>query len=211
VGACCVSWPDSEEGVRSLRRQISASGAHYLALGGSPVRRDLSTEKVTAWCPGAPELVSPDEGDGAPLLVRLGTTVEVTPRPVARRRFGRFTLQPIAYASTEELAAGIRALGDPNLAAVVRLVGNSRINQHIDLNDLRERLAPEFLSLDIIDESRPNLEDLSAHTYPELSVAGKFVGVVRAEMERATNDEARRRVGAALRLGLALLEGRRPS
>jgi hypothetical protein len=211
VGACYVQWPDSDDGVRALRRQIAASGTHYLALGGSPVRRDVSADRVTAWCAGAPELVSPEEGEGAPLLVTLEGAVEVTAKPVARRRFGRFTLQPVAYANTEELAGAIRALGDPNLAAVVRLVGTSRVNQHIDLYELRNRLAREFLSLDIVDESRPNVEDLSAGVYPELSVAGKFVGVVRAELERAASDESRRCAGAALRLGLALLEGRRSS
>jgi hypothetical protein len=211
AAACYVQWPETDETVRSLRRQIAASGAQYLALGGSTVRRDLSTEKVAAWCPGSPELVAAEEGEGAPLFVRLDGSPEVAPKPLARRRFGRFTLQPVAYASTEELAGAIRALGEPNLAAVVTLTGVVRINQYIDVAELRERLAREFLALDIVDTSRPNLEDLDAAAYPELSVAGKFVSVVRAEMERATNDESRRRAGVALRLGLSLLEGQRPS
>jgi hypothetical protein len=155
--------------------------------------------------------VAAEEGEGAPLFVRLDGSPEVAPKPLARRRFGRFTLQPVAYASTEELAGAIRALGEPNLAAVVTLTGVVRINQYIDVAELRERLAREFLALDIVDTSRPNLEDLDAAAYPELSVAGKFVSVVRAEMERATNDESRRRAGVALRLGLSLLEGQRPS
>ncbi|MGQ0570757.1 MAG: hypothetical protein ACT4P5_14715 [Armatimonadota bacterium] len=211
IGACSLAWPETQDGMKALRRQIAASKATYLAVGGSPVRRNISVEKVTAWCPGAPELVAAEEGDGAPLLSRLDGEIEVMPRPVARRRFGRFTLQPVAYASTEELAGAIRALGDPNLAAMVRLTGTCRINQFINVVELRDRLAREFLSLDIVDESRPNLEDLNTTAYPDLSVAGKFVGVVRVEMERATSDEARRRAGAALRLGLALLEGRQPS
>jgi hypothetical protein len=211
VGACYVPWPETDEGIRSLRRQIAASGVQYLALGGSPVRRGISTERVTAWCPGAPELVAAEEGEGAPLLVRLDGMTEVHPRPVGRRRFGRFTLQPMAYATPEELAGAIRGLGDPHLAAVVRLIGHARINQHLDVEELREGLSREFLSLEIVDESRPSLEDLNAATYPELSVAGKFIGVVRTEMDRAPTDEARRRIGAALRLGLALLEGRRPT
>ncbi len=210
VGACCLQWQDTEDAMKALRRQIAASNANYLALGGSPVRRDLSVEKVTAWCPGAPELVGLDDGEGSPLLVGLDGEVEATPKPVAKRRASRFTLQPQAYASTEELAGAIRALGNSNVAAVVRLTGISRINQWIDAEELRERLTREFLSLDIVDESRPNLEDLDAAAYPELSVAGKYVGVARAEIERATSEEARRRAGAALRLGLALLEGRRP-
>jgi len=211
IGVCSVHWPEGDEALRALRRQIAASGAQYVALGGSPVRRDLSSEKVAAWCPGAPELVAAEEGEGSPLVVRLDGAVEVTPRPVARRRFGRVTLQPVAYTTAEDLAGAIRALGDPNLAAGVRLTGSCQINQYIDINDLRDRLAREFLSLDIVDESRPTLEDVNVAAYPELSVAGKFVGVVRAEIERASSDEARRRAGAALRLGLALLEGRRPA
>ena len=33
-------------------------------------------------------------------------------------------------------AGAIRALGDPNLAAGVRLTGSCQINQYIDINDL---------------------------------------------------------------------------
>jgi hypothetical protein len=211
IGACCLQYPDTDDATKALRRQIAASGANYLALGGSAVYRDLSTEKVVAACPGAPELVGLDDGEGAPLLVGLDGQADVTPRPVAKRRAARFTLQPQSYATTEDLAGAIRALGNTNLAAVVRLTGISRINQWIDVDELRERLAREFLSLDIIDDSRPNLEDLDASAYPELSVAGKCVAVGRTEIQRATSEETRRRAGAALRLGLALLEGWRPS
>lgn len=211
VGACHTPWPDTEDGLRALRRQIAASGATYVALGGSAVRRDVSSGKVVAWCAGAPELVAPEEGEGSPLLVQLDGTVEVTPQPVGRRRFARVTLQPVAYATLEDLAAAIRALGDPNLAAVVRLTGLARINQYIDTEELRDRLSREFLSLEIVDESGINLDDLQAAAYPELSVAGKFIGVVRGELERASSEEARRRLGLALRLGLSLLEGQRPA
>ncbi|MCL6591535.1 MAG: 1-acyl-sn-glycerol-3-phosphate acyltransferase [Firmicutes bacterium] len=75
---------------------------------------------------------------------------------------------------------------------------------------LQDRLAGEFLALDVVDESQPNLDAMDTAAFPELSVAARFVGAVRAEMTRATSEGARRRVGAALRLGLSLLEGRRP-
>lgn len=211
VGALYVPWPESDEGVRSLRRQIAASGVDYLALGGSPVRRDLSADPVTAWCPGAPELVAPEEGSGGPLLVELGDAVRVTPGSVGRRRFGRFTLQPAAYPTVEALADAIRSLGDPHLAALVRLVGHSRPDQFVDVGVLRDRLAGEFLALDVVDESHPNPDAVGAALFPELSVAARFVEVARAELARATTEGARRRAGAALRLGLSLLEGRRPS
>lgn len=210
VGAAYLELPDSGNGFRTLRRQIAASGASYLALGGSPARRDLSVEKVTAWCPGSPELVGADPGEGSPLLVQLGGPAPVvTPKPVAKRRYGRYTLQPPDPGTPDDLAAAIRALADPNLVAVVHITGTTPISQFIDVDGLRTRLSREFLALEIIDETMPNL-DPSASAYPELSVAGKLIGVARAEMERAATEEARSRAGAALRLGLALLEGRRP-
>ncbi len=211
IGALHLEIPESEEGLRALSRQIAASGARYLALGGSPIRRDLSAETVAAWCPGAPEMVAAKDGEGSPLLVRLGERIAAQPVPVARRRFVRHALEPAAFNSTEELAEAIRALGDPNHAALIQMHGNSRINQFIDADDLRNHLAGSFLSLEIVDDSLPSPADMEAAAYPDLSVAGRFVGVARAEMARASDPEAIRRAGAALRMGLWLLEGRRPS
>ncbi len=211
IGAAHLELPEGEDGARALRRQIADSGAHYVALGGSPARRDLSSERVTAWCPGAPELVAPAPGEGAPLLVQLGPASVVTPYPVAKRRFGRFTLQLSAYATPEDLTEAVRALSDPNLVAQVHLTGSARATQFVDVADLQQRLAAGFLALDVADESLPVTDGQDAAAYPELSVAGKFLAVSRRELERAPNDEGRRRAGAALRLGLALLEGWRPS
>ncbi len=217
VGALHIEVPDSEEGLRALRRQIAASGAAYLALGGSPVRRDLSAGTVTAWCPGAPEVVAPKEGEGSPLLVRFGNgaaaqpEMVVRPVPVAQRRFVRHTLEPAAFISIGDLAGAIQALADPNHAAVVHLRGGSRINQFIDTDELRQRMAGEFLALEIVDDSAPSASELEAAAYPDLSVAGRFVAVARSEMAKAPDPEAARRVGSALRLGLWLLEGRHHS
>ncbi|MBI3997515.1 MAG: hypothetical protein HY355_00680 [Armatimonadetes bacterium] len=211
IGVAHLALPATEEGLRALRRQIAASGARYLALGGSPTRRDLSADGIVAWCPGAPELIALEEGERSPLLVHLGGAAPtVTLWPVARRRYARFNLKPAAYASPEDLADAIRALGDPHLVASVRLTGASGVTQFIDTADLHSRLAGAFLALEIVDESLPPTDALAAAPYPDLSVAGKFVAVARREMERSGTDEGRRRVGAALRLGLALLEGRRP-
>jgi hypothetical protein len=209
VGAAHIELPATGDALAALARRIGACGASYLALGGSPVRRDLSAGRVAAWCPGAPEMVAPDPAEGSPLLVTLGDPPVAAPQPVARRRFARFTLEPSAYASADELCEAIRALADPALAASVRLAGASRINQFIDVDDLQRRLADEFLALEIEDESAPSLEGAAA-AYPEMSVAGKLVGVAAAETARAATPEARWRSGAALRLGLSLLEGRRP-
>jgi hypothetical protein len=211
IGAAHLELPETDEGIKALRRQIAVCGASYLALGGSPVRRDLSSERVAAWCPGGPEPVAPDPGEGSPLLVAVGDTLTVTPHPINKRRFARFTLQPSKYESHDDLVDAVRALAGPGLAARVQFAGPSRVNQFIDVADLQTRLADAFLALEIVDESTPALDMLQAAGYPDLSVAGKFLGVVLAEVERAATPEARWRAGAALRLGLSLLEGRRPS
>lgn len=211
IGVAHLELPDTEEGRRALRRQIAGCGASYLSLGGSAARCDLSSERVAAWWPGGAELVAPDPGEGSPLWVAVGETVTVTPHPVNKRRFARIALEPSAYESADELREAIRAMSAPGLAAHVRLTGRSRVNQFVDVADLQTRLADAFLSLEIVDESHPALDTLAAAGYPDMSVAGKFLSVVLTEMERATSEEARWRTGAALRLGLSLLEGRRPS
>jgi hypothetical protein len=211
IGVAHLEFPHTEEGRRALRRQIAGCGASYLAFGGSAARCDLSSERVAAWCPGGTELVAPDPGEGSPLWVAIGESVTVTPHPVNKRRFAHVALEPAAYESADALLEAIRAMSAPHLAAHVRLTGRSRINQFVDVVDLQRRLADAFLSLEIVDESQPALDTLVAAGYPDMSVAGKFLSVVLAEMDRATNADARRRTGAALRLGLSLLEGRRPS
>ena len=211
IGVAHLELPETEEGTKALRRQIATCGAAYLALGGSAARRDLSSERVAAWCSGGAELVAPDPGEGSPLWVALGDAVTVTPHPINKRRFARITLEPSTYESSDDLLEAIRALAAPGLAAHVRLTGRSRVNQFVDAADLQTRMADAFLSLEIVDESHPALDTLASAGYPDMSVAGKFLAVVLAEMERTTTAEARWRTGAALRLGLSLLEGRRPS
>lgn len=209
IGVAHLALPETDEGLCALRRQIAACRASYLALGGSPVRRDLSAGRVAAWCPGAPELVAPDPAEGAPVLVTLDDPPVTAPQPVGRRRFAQIALDLAAYASSGEVCEAILAHANPRLAAQVRLTGAPRVDQFIDTADLETRLGDGFLALEIVDESRPALD--AAAAYPEMSVAGRFVAVAAMEMTRATTPEARWRAGVALRLGLALLQGRWPS
>lgn len=210
VGAGCLALPDGEEGLAALRRLVDGSGAHYLALGHSPVRRDVGSERVTALFPGAPELVAPVEGEGSPVLVEFqGDRARPTFVPVGRRRFQRLDVNAAACAGTDDLAAAIRALGSPDLAAVVRLTGTLRLDQHFDLDHVLARARDAFLALELEDETVMAAAELAAARFPDLSAAGAFVTVARQELDRAQSPDARRIAGAALRLGLALLEGRR--
>jgi DNA repair exonuclease SbcCD nuclease subunit len=209
VGAACLEVPEGEEALAALRRLIDASGAHYLALGNSPVRRALGSADVPALFPGAPELVAPVEGEGAPVLVEFRDgRAHATFVPVARRRFRRLELGAAAYARTDDLVAAIRALGSPDLAAVVRLTGALRPDQLFDLDHVLASARDAFLALDLEDETTLAAAEMADARFPELSAAAAFVTVARREVEQAPDPEARRIAAAALRLGLALLEGR---
>lgn len=210
VGAGCLAPPDGGEGLGALRRLIDDSGAHYLALGHSPVRRDVSSQRVTALFPGAPELVAPVEGEGSPVLVEFqDDRVRLTFVPVGRRRFQRLEVDAAACADTDDLAAAVRALGSPEVAAVVRLTGTLRLEQHFELDQVLARARDAFLALDLEDDTAVATAELAAARFPDLSAVGAFVAVARRELDRAQSPDARRVAGAALRLGLALLEGGR--
>ncbi len=209
VGAACLEVPESNEALALLRRLIDASGTCYLALGNSPVRREVGSDRVRALFPGAPELVAPVDGDGGPVLVEFRDGhAHVTPVPVARRRFRRLALDATTYAHTDDLVAAIRSLGSPDLAAVVRLTGALHPDQPIDLDRARAGARDAFLALDLEDETTVAAVETAATRFPELSAASAFLTVARRELERAPDPEARRIAAAALRLGLALLEGR---
>jgi hypothetical protein len=195
---------------RALGRATANARFAYLALGGSHKMMDVGTEAVPAWYPGSLELTVRMEGPGAALLVELGgERAIVTPLPVARGRAQRVMLEPVSFPTLDALAAEIESLADSDLSLEVRLTGRARPAQFIDVAALERRLAPRFFSLEIVDEAMPDLSRLDETSGRSVTVTGKFVELMTAQLQQAGSEAERRRVGAACRLGLWLLEERR--
>lgn len=201
--------PNRAGGRGALARAIAGTHFAYLALGGSHKMMDVGTDGVPAAYPGSLELMVRTDGPGAALLVDLGgERPSVTPLPIARGRAQRLVLEPAAFPSVDALAAEMEALADPDLSLEVRLTGRARPTQFIDVVALERRLAPRFFSLEIADEAMPDLS-LLEEPGRSVTVTGKFVELMTAQLQQAGSEAERRRVGAAYRLGLWLLGERR--
>ncbi len=190
--------------------EIAQSGVDYLALGDWHSARDVTSGGVAAWYSGAPEMIDLDEpGSGTVCLVtiRAPGDVEVTRRQVGRRRAARLALDLAIAGGPEGVARAIRAQADPHLALVVTLTGLAALADHVNVDRLREDLAPEFFRLEIRDESHLRPEGIDPSQYPDGTVIGRFARRMQAEIA-GRSGEARALAEEALAYGVALLEGK---
>jgi hypothetical protein len=209
VGLLAID-PHRAGGREVLARALAATRFRYVALGGSHKTLDVSTDGVPAWYPGSLELLARAEPPGSALLVEVGSDgVVVTTRGVARGRAQRVVLEPAAFASTDALDAEIEAQADPELSLEVRLAGRARPAQFVDGAALERRLAARFFTLDIADDALPDLTMLPEAPGGNVTVTGKFTELMAAQLQHAGAEPERRRIGAAFRLGLWLLGGRK--
>jgi hypothetical protein len=105
------------------------------------------------------------------------------------------------------VARAIRAQADPHLALVVTLTGLAALADHVNVDRLREDLAPEFFRLEIRDESHLRPEGIDPSQYPDGTVIGRFARRMQAEIA-GRSGEARALAEEALAYGVALLEGK---
>ncbi len=189
---------------------IATSGVDYLALGDWHSPRDVSSGGVTAWYSGSPEMIDVDQTDaGDVCLVTLpepGVT-EVTRRRVGRRRAVRLALDLAAEGGGEGVARAIRRHADPDTALLVTLGGLVGLGDRVNLDRLRDDLAPEFFRLEIRDESHLRPDVIDPTQYPEHTVIGRFVEQMYEQIA-AREGDARAIAEEALSYGVALLEGK---
>lgn len=190
------------------REEIGRSGVDYVALGDWHSARDVGHGGIAAWYSGAPEMIDLDEPDsGNVCLVTLHAPgqVEVVRRRVGRRRGRRLDLD--AGLGAEAVERRLRAEADPDLALTVVLAGLSSLTDRVSAERLREELAGEFFRLEIRDESHLRPEVLDPAQFPENTVLGRFVRMMRAEIAGREGD-ARAIAEDALHWGVALLQGK---
>ncbi len=190
--------------------EIAASGLDYLALGDWHSARDVSSAGVSAWYSGSPEMIDVDQADsGSVCLVTLGAPgdVEVVRRRVGRRRAVRLALDLATAGGPEAVERTIRAHTDPDTALVVTLTGLAGLADRVNVERLRENLAPEFFRLEIRDESHLRPEVIEPSEYPENTVIGRFVRQMYEQIA-SREGEARAIAEDALSYGVALLEGK---
>ncbi|MDO8684517.1 MAG: metallophosphoesterase, partial [Armatimonadota bacterium] len=192
------------------REEIEATGLDYIALGHWHSWGDYSTGKVAAFYSGSPECMDFGASRGAVASVTLNETgAQVSKCEVGARRMEKMNLSVAGVHDVEDISREITGKADPELALQVTLEGMSEVGFEPDLAALQADLSSSFFYLRMEDRSHPSIEDISEDQFPETLVIGRYVRVMAKRIEQARgDDEAVSVLEDALRLGVALLQGR---
>jgi DNA repair protein SbcD/Mre11 len=194
------------------REEIARSGVDYLALGDWHSSREASSGGVTAWYSGAPEMIDldePDSGHVCLVTLRAPGDVQVERRRVGRRSCARLVLDLATVGGPDGVTRAIRERLDPDLALTLVLSGLCSPADRPDAEALREAFGGEFFRLEIRDDSHLRADAIDPDRFPEKSVLGQFVRLMRDRLaDREADGEARGVAEDALHLGVALLEGK---
>lgn len=201
-----VNEPGSGYGNLS-REQLARSGCTYLALGHIHQYSGAQREGASVWLyPGCPEGRGFDELDdkGAVIAEIEDDRVDVRFIPLCRRRYR--ILRPDVTDTTPREALE-RVLPETAAEDICRVIFTGETDGNgIDLRALEEDLAPRFYALELRDETRI-AQDIWRGA-GEDSLRGLFLGELRARYDAAVDEEERERIIAAVRFGLAAMDGR---
>ncbi len=192
------------------QQEAADTGLDYLALGHWHSFRTDDCGSVVACYPGAPEMIALDQrGAGRVAMVTLekGKRPKVEARQVGRRRFESLNLRVDGLGSREGIERQVREKADRDLVLDVTLSGLCSLDLDISADRLEAELADSFFVLNVTDKTHPPLDDTALAGLSPQTVAGRFCELMRERIQEAGEDEA----GVyeeALRLGVALLEGR---
>lgn len=187
-----------------LREQLAASGLHYAALGHIHQYSGVQRDGNTCWAyPGCPEGRGFDEtGDKGVLYVEVDRGVcRAELVPLAQRRY---QILDVNLTGAEHILQAIeRQLPEHTQRDVYRLrLTGERGMEQLDLEGLRQALAPRFYGLQLRDHTRL-ARDLWARL-EEDSLTGLFLQEMELRRRQEPDNEI---LELAVRFGLAALEG----
>lgn len=187
------------------KKQIADSNLTYLALGHIHQASGLlhAGETAYAW-PGCAMGRGFDElGEKGVYLGEISddNALTLTFCPLGGRRYEILCVE----AGEDALSSIEQALPDGTQDDIYRIIltGESR---PIDTRALEQALEGRFFGLSIRDETRPKRDiwqDVGEDT-----LRGLFLRQLRAQYDRAPDDEARRQIALAAKLGLDAMENR---
>jgi DNA repair exonuclease SbcCD nuclease subunit len=196
----------TDEGQPIEREKIAASGMDYVALGHWHGWRQWAEGPTVACYPGALEPMAFDQKNtGCAALVTLAESVTVEQVRVGSAWGGALELKVDGFASADDLAQAIAARADAELLLQVTLSGLLPEGWSLNAGDMAQACGAGLAALEVI--------DLVERWVPEERATAQegIAAMLRQEAQRlmneASEEEQRRRIGEALRLGLAALQG----
>ena len=201
-----VNAPASQYGPIT-REQIAASGLTYLALGHVHQCSGLQRQGDSFWAyPGCPEGRGFDElGDKGVLAgtVERGR-VSLDFVPLCRRRYHILTADVTGRNPRQALEEAMPATASDDVCRII-FTGETG-EAGIDLAGLTGDYRDRFYALELRDQTRVSRDIWDRAG--EDSLRGLFLRELRARYDAAEDEAEREKIAAAVRFGLAALEGR---
>jgi DNA repair exonuclease SbcCD nuclease subunit len=203
-GSDLTSVPEGKPAHCGFRPEdVDRTGAAFALLGHYHGAR-LSSRFAY---PGSPEALDFSE-EGEHFVLRLDVGADgVRPEllPFGEVRYATQRLDVTAATTSDDLRAGIAALGDRGAIVRVILEGQLQPDVDLDVRALYNACAERFRFLDLVDRTEP------AYAFDELAqestTKGAFVRLMQSRIESATGAE-RETAELALRMGLQAFERR---
>jgi hypothetical protein len=96
---------------------------------------------------------------------------------------------------------------DPNLILKVILTGSSLIDKFPNVQEIENMLRDRFFNLRIIDKIHPEVGKVNLKTYPDKTVAGRYLRILAEKIATAASPEDKSLYEESLKLGFDLLQG----
>lgn len=185
--------------------EIKNSGMNYIAIGNFHGMQDVSQGDIVSWYAGSPESIAFDQkNSGYVLSVEIdakGTRVE--PIKVGERRFDQLDLALDNIADSHELKNEILKEADKKLVRKVVLSGFAHPNIFIDEEAIEGELGENFFKLIVVDNSVPQISEISSEKYSQDMIVGQFVLLAKEMIEKSESAAEKEIMQKVLQLGLA--------
>lgn len=186
---------------------IRRLGLDYLALGDWHTAQAVTEQPTPAWYPGTPEYLEMDQESGNVLLVRIpepGQT-EVRPERIGRRRYRKLEID-ISDLHADRLRVRVEEEADPDTILDVVLTGMTAPAHLIVPKDLEDALQEACFRIRVRDQSAVSLDEAALLAFPERTIVGRYIRLMRQQAAAATPEE-RSVLEEALQVGVAMLLG----
>ncbi len=169
---------------------IRALGLDYLALGDWHSAQQVTGPPAPAWYAGAPEFLMLDQEAGQALLVTVAAPgqAEVTPVPVGRRRYRRVAID-VTGSDADRVRARVTAEAGADVVLDVVLTGAVTPGQSLDARELEEALAETCFRARVRNQARLWLDQQALDAFPERTLVGRYIRLLRAQAEAAPAEE----------------------
>jgi len=199
-----INWEEnSEAGYRKISKtDLDNSKLDYVALGHFHNTLEIKS-KSKCFYAGSPEPLSFKNNKvcSALLVAHKDGNTSVKPIPTNIRKFETFTLDCTNFEDESEIRKVLEKKKDENTIFRLVLMGSPSLNLDLDIGSLEREFDQKYFFLKIVDNIH-----LPENLSEDETIRGHFIKIVRAEIKKEKNDEKKKRLENALRIGVGYLD-----